>query len=94
VAHAAPHPAALGLGSGTFLAANLAAMRDRRGGAEELLAPLPHGPATRTGALLLALLATVPLSAAVVAFAYVAFGAADGLVIDRFGATRVPWRWS
>jgi hypothetical protein len=81
---------ALGLGVGTFLAANLAAMRDHRGGSDELLAPLPRGTATRTAALLLALLATVPLSAGIVAIGYMAFGAADGLAIDALGTTRVP----
>jgi hypothetical protein len=81
---------ALGLGIGTLLAANLAAMRDHRSGTGELLAPLPRGVTTRTTAQLLALLWTVPLSAAVVAIAYVAFGAGDGLVMDQFGTTRVP----
>jgi hypothetical protein len=95
---------ALGLGTGTFLAANLAAMRDRRSGTGELFAPLPRGETSRTSALLLALLATVPLSVGLVVAAYAAFGAGDGLriveyvgpgagdglTVDIGGAIRVP----
>jgi hypothetical protein len=81
---------ALGLGVGTFLAANLAAMRTERGGSGELLEPLPRGAASRTAGQLVALLWTVPLAVAAVAIGYVAFGAGEGLVVDRFGTTRVP----
>jgi hypothetical protein len=95
---------AIGLGIGTFLAANLAAMRDRRGGTGELFAPLPRGEATRTAAQLLALVCTVPLSIGLVVGAHVAFGAGDGLriieyvdvgprtglIVDAAGAVRQP----
>jgi hypothetical protein len=78
---------ALGIGIGTFLAANLAAMRDARGGTGELLAPLPRGEASRTAAQLLALLATVPFSVAAVIASYIWFGAGDGLPIGEYAGS-------
>ncbi len=45
---------------------------------------------TRTGAQLLAVLATLPVAIVLLAAAYLLFGAADGLVISSLGARRVP----
>jgi hypothetical protein len=82
--------AVLPLALGTFAAANLAAMRSRRAGAEELLDTLPQGVGIRTGAQLLAVLAVPPLAAALLAVAYLLFGAGEGLVIGFDGERRVP----
>jgi hypothetical protein len=82
--------AVLPLALGTFVAANLAALRSRRAGAEELLDALPRGVTTRTGAQLLALLAALPLAAALLAAGYLLFGAGDGLVIGVTGARHTP----
>jgi hypothetical protein len=80
----------LPLALGTFAAANLAALRSRRAGAEELLDTLPQGVATRTGAQLLALLAAVPLAVGLLAAGYLVFGAGEGLIIDIDGTRRTP----
>lgn len=82
--------AVLPLAFGTFLAANLAALRSRRDGAEELLDTLPRDVRTRTGAQLLAVLAALPIGVALLAAAYLLFGAGDGLVISAIGERRVP----
>ncbi len=82
--------AVLPLALGTFVAANLAAQRSRRAGAEELLDTLPCGAATRTAAQLAALLATLPLALVLLAVAHLLFGAGDGLIISYDGARRVP----
>jgi hypothetical protein len=82
--------AVLPLALGTFVAANLAAMRSRRAGAEELLDALPRDVTTRTGAQLLALLAALPLAAALLVAGYLLFGAGDGLVIGVDGRRHVP----
>jgi hypothetical protein len=80
----------LPLALGTFAAANLAALRSRRAGAEELLDTLPLGAGTRTGAQLLALLAVVPPALGVLAGAYLVFGAGEGLVVTFEGGRRTP----
>jgi hypothetical protein len=82
--------AVLPLAFGTFLAANLAALRSRRDRAEELLDTLPRDGRTRTGAQLLAVLSALPLSVALLAAAYLLFDAGDGLVISVIGTRRVP----
>jgi general stress protein CsbA len=82
--------AVLPLALGTFVAANLAALRSRRDRAEELLDTLPQPARTRTGAQLLAVLATLPIAVALLAAAYGLFGAGDGLVISSIGTRRVP----
>jgi hypothetical protein len=82
--------AVLPLALGTFAAANLAALRSVRAGTEELLDTLPEDVRVRTGAQLLAVLAAVPLALALLAAAYLLFGAGDGLVIGEDGARRVP----
>ena len=82
--------AVLPLALGTFVAANLAALRSVRAGADELLDTLPQDVRTRTGAQLLALLAAVPMAVALLAVAYLIFGAGDGLIISQHGARRVP----
>lgn len=80
----------LPLALGTFAAANLAALRSRRGGAEELLDTLPHGVGTRTGAQLLAVLAVVPVAIGLLAAGHLLFGAGAGLVTGFDGARREP----
>ena len=82
--------AILPLALGTFVAANQAALRSRRDRAEELLDTLPQDARTRTGAQLLAVLAALPIAFALLAAAYLLFGAADGLVISAVGARREP----
>jgi hypothetical protein len=82
--------AILPLALGTFVAANLAALRSRRDGAEELLDTLPRDARVRTGAQLLAVFATLPIAVVLLVAAYLLFGAADGLVISSLGARRVP----
>lgn len=82
--------AVLPLALGTFVAANLAALRSRRDRAEELLDTLPRDVRTRTGAQLLAVLAALPISVVLLATAYLLFGAGNGLVISAEGARRVP----
>jgi hypothetical protein len=82
--------AVLPLALGTFAAANLAALRSRRAGAEELLDTLPQGAGVRTGAQLLAVLAVAPVAVVLLAGAYVLFGAGDGLIVDIDGELRVP----
>jgi|1186.fasta_scaffold429661_2 hypothetical protein len=78
------------LAAGTLLAANAAALRSRRDGTDELFSTLPGSAQTRTSAQLLALLVVVPIAAALVGLMYVAFGAADGLVIAQDGRRHVP----
>ena len=85
--------AVLPLALGTFAAANLAALRNVRAGAEELLDTLPEDARVRTGAQLLAVLAAVPLALALLAGAYLLFGAGDGLVIGRTARAGCR-RWS
>lgn len=80
----------LPLALGTFAAANLAALRSRRAGAEELLDTLPQDVRTRTAAQLLAVCAALPLAIALLAAAHLLFGAGDGLVISYGGTRRVP----
>lgn len=80
----------LPLALGTFAAANLAALRSRRAGAEEMLDALPQGIATRTGAQLLAVLAVLPLAIGLLAAGYLVFGAGEGLIIDLDGSRRTP----
>jgi len=82
--------AVLPVALGTFAAANLAAMRNRRAGAEELLDTLPAGRATRIGAQLLAPLAAVAVAVVAIAVAYPLFGAGDGLVVAVDGLRRQP----
>jgi hypothetical protein len=82
--------AVLPLALGTFAAANLAALRSRRAGAEELLDTLPQGVAVRTGAQLIAVLAVPPVAVALLAAAYLLFGAGDGLIVDVDGERRAP----
>jgi hypothetical protein len=82
--------AVLPLALGTFVAANLAAQRSRRAGAEELLDTLPQDVRVRTGAQLLALFAAVPIALALLALAYLLFEAGDGLIIDQYGNRRDP----
>jgi hypothetical protein len=82
--------AVLPLALATFAAANLAALRSRRAGAEELLDTLPQGVGMRTGAQLLAVLAVPPLAIGLLAAAYLLFGAGDGLIIGWDGARRTP----
>jgi hypothetical protein len=82
--------AVLPLALGTFAAANLAALRSRRAGAEELFDTLPQGAAVRTAAQLLAVLAVPPLAVALLAAAYLLFGAGEGLIVDFGGSRRVP----
>jgi len=80
----------LPLACATLIAANLAALRSRRSDTEEGHSALPASPWTRTAAGLLAVLWPVALSIPIVAAAYVYLGAADGLVVDRYGAERAP----
>jgi hypothetical protein len=82
--------AVLPLALGTFAAANLAALRSRRAGAEELLDTLPQGARVRTAAQLIAVLAVVPVAVALLAGAYLLFEAGDGLIVDFDGERRVP----
>jgi hypothetical protein len=82
--------AVLPLALGTFAAANLAALRSRRDGAEELLDTLPEGAETRTGAQLLAVVAIVPVAIALLAGAHLLFGAGEGLIIAADGTRRAP----
>lgn len=62
----------LPLAAGTLIAANLAALRSRRDGTDELYASLPHPRASRITGQLLALAWTLPVSALVVTTAYLA----------------------
>jgi hypothetical protein len=80
----------LPLALGTFAAVNLAALRSRRAGAEELLDTLPQGVGTRTAAQLLALFAALPLAIGLLAAGYLVFGAGEGLIIGADGARRTP----
>jgi hypothetical protein len=82
--------AVLPLALGTFAAANLAAMRSRRAGADELLDTLPQSVTVRTGAQLLAVLAAFPVAVGLLAGAYLVFGAGDGLIIGWDGTRRAP----
>jgi general stress protein CsbA len=82
--------AVLPLALGVFIAANLAAMRSRRDRAEELLDTLPQDARVRTGAQLLAVAVTVPLAVALLAAAYLLFGAGNGLVVSVIGTRHVP----
>jgi hypothetical protein len=82
--------AVLPLALGTFVAANLAALRSVRAGSEELLDTLPQDVRVRTGAQLLALLAAVPIALALLALAYLLFDAGDGLIISQHGDRRLP----
>ena len=50
----------------------------------------PQGARTRTAAQLLAVLAVVPLAAALLAAAYLLFDAGDGLVVGARGTRRMP----
>ncbi|WP_028066313.1 hypothetical protein [Solirubrobacter soli] len=82
--------AVLPLALGTLVAANLAALRSTRAGADELLDTLPQDVRVRTGAQLLALFAVVPLAVGLVALAYLLFEASDGLIVSQHGTRRVP----
>jgi hypothetical protein len=82
--------AVLPLAFGTFVAANLAALRGVRAGADELLDTLPGDVRVRTGAQLLAVFAAVPTALAVLALAYLLFEASDGLIVSELGARRAP----
>jgi hypothetical protein len=82
--------AVLPMALGTFVATNLAAMRSRRAGTEELLDTLPAGHAVRTGAQTLAPLAAVVIAVAVLAAAYLLFGAGEGLVVGLDGTRHRP----
>jgi len=76
----------LPLAAGTLIAANLAALRSRRDGTEELYASLPHPRASRITGQLLALAWTLPVSATVVAIAYVVIPGPVPVGIDVPGA--------
>ena len=80
----------LPLAAGTFIAANLAALRSRRDGTDELFGALPRRGTTRTAAQLLAVAAAVPVAVVLLAVLFVAFGAADGLVVGHDGMRHVP----
>jgi len=65
----------LPLAGGTLIAANLAALRSRRDGTDELYGSLPHPRSSRIAGQLLGLAWTLPVSSAVMAAAYIASGA-------------------
>jgi hypothetical protein len=65
----------------TYFAANLVTTRERRSGADELLAPLPAGPHARTIALCLAALGPALLNAALVTLAFAVFATRDMFIV-------------
>ena len=66
----------------TYFAANLVTTRERRSGAEELLAPLPEGPHTRTVALCLAAMGPFLLHLALAGLAFLMFTAGGTFFVD------------
>lgn len=73
--------AVLPLAAGTLIAANLGALRSRRDNTDELYASLPRRRAARTAGQLMALAWTLPVSALLVASAYIA---ASSGALDRY----------
>ena len=69
------------LGVGTFLAAFLNASRVHRDQADELYAALPTSAGTRTGALLLSVLAAAGVAAVVAAVAWLLAVGSDGTIV-------------
>jgi hypothetical protein len=63
--------ALLPLAAATLVTANLAALRSRRSGTDELFASLPRPRASRVAGQLLALTVTLPISCGLIAIAYV-----------------------
>lgn len=77
----------LPLAAATAIAANLGALRSRRDGTEELYRALPRSRVSRVGGQLVGLLWTLPVSAVLIAGAYLAYGASDwdvgsGLLVE------------
>jgi len=83
-------PTLLPLGLATLVAANLAALRSRRGGTGELYAAAPAPEHARTLAQLLALVWPAAAAVALVAVGFAWFGAWDGLDITPAGRTVTP----
>ena len=86
--------AVLPLALGTFAAANLAALRSGARGAEELLDTLPRGRRDAHGRAAAGRARAVPLAIALLAAAYLLFGAGDGLVIGAGRRRAGRPRWS
>lgn len=74
----------------TLLAANLAALRARRDGADELFGSLPGPAIARHAGIALALLAAAGLGLLLVLVEATAFGAWDGLAVNLHGQTATP----
>lgn len=82
---------ALGPGLGLMVATNLATLRERADGAEELLDPVPLGAADRTRALALAVVAPALVAAAVVTGAGAAVAQAWGMRVAFVDGHREAW---
>ena len=80
----------LPLAAGTFIAANLAALRSRRDGTDELFGALPRRGISRTAAQLLAVAVAAPVALILLGAMFVALGAPDGLVVGFDGLRHVP----
>jgi hypothetical protein len=78
------------LGAATLFVTNLAALRSRRHGTDDLYAALPGPARARTAALLLATVFTVPVSLALVAADYVYLDAGSGLELTWAHASAAP----
>ena len=75
----------LPLAAGTFIAANLAALRSRRDGTDELFGALPRRGISRTAAQLLAVAVVAPVALILLGAMFVALGAPGGLVVGFDG---------
>jgi hypothetical protein len=82
---------AMGPGLGAMIAANLATLRERADGAEELLDPVPLGVADRTRALALATLAPALVAAVLVTAAGAAVAAIWDMRVAFVDGHREAW---
>ena len=82
---------AMAPGLGAMIAANLATLRERADGAEELLDPVPLGVADRTRALALAMLAPALVSAVFVTLGGAAMAASGNMRVAFVDGHRDAW---
>ena len=80
----------LPLAAGTFIAANLAALRSRRDGTDELFGALPRRGSARTAAQLLAVTVAAPVALILLGAMFIALGASAGLVVGHDGMRHTP----
>jgi hypothetical protein len=80
----------LPLAAGTFIAANLAALRSRRDGTDEMFGALPRRGWCRTAAQLIAVAAAVPVAIVLLTVLFLALGAGGGLVVGPDGMRHTP----